>query len=72
MINKFILFILTKYFHKYLIQLLNREDLVTLKFDRTQYKKIEERVGHIRSDGNSDYQLGQQSVLKVLRDDYVR
>lgn len=72
MINKFILFILTKYFHKYLIQLLNREDLVTLKFDRAQYRKIEERVGHIRSDGNSDYQLGQQSVLKVLRDDYVR
>lgn len=72
MINKFIIYILTKYFMKFIVQLLNQEDLVSLKLSHTQYKKIENEVGHIRSDGNSDYQLGQQSVLRLLRNDYVR
>lgn len=76
MINKFMVFILLKFFKKYLPLLLNTENLVVLKLDRDVYKRIEEKVGFIRGNNSEPmdyaYQLGQQSVLKVLRDDFTR
>lgn len=72
MLDKLIVYVLSKYFTKYINLILSNEDLVSLKLSPTQYKTIEDKVGHIRSDGNSDYQLGQQSVLRLLRNDYTR
>lgn len=76
MINKFITYLLTKFFMKHIVSLLNTENLVKYKLDTETYKRLEAKVGTIRGNNISQheyaYMLGQQSVLKALRDDYVR
>lgn len=76
MFNKLFVFIITKFFKDKIHLLLNVDNLVTVKLDRDVYQRIEKQVGTIRGNNSNDmdyaYMLGQQSVLKVLRDDYTR